>query len=54
MAGDEAILRREGDRLIIEPIVKQGLLAVLATLTPLRDCFPNAADGLLPAEDVAF
>lgn len=54
LAGDEAVLRREGDRLIIEPVVKTGLLAVLASLKPLRERFPDLDDGLLPAEDVAF
>lgn len=54
LAGDEAILRREGDRLIIEPVAKTGLLAVLATLKPLRERFPDPDDGLIPIEDVAF
>jgi len=32
LEGDEAILRKEGDRLIIEPIRKGRLLALLAPL----------------------
>jgi len=32
LPGDEAIMRKEGDRLIIEPVQPKSLLAVLATL----------------------
>lgn len=52
LAGDEAIMRRDGDRLIIEPVVKHGLLAVLATLKPLRETLADPDKGLLPVEDV--
>jgi len=31
LAGDEAIIRREGDRLIVEPVPAAGLLAVRVT-----------------------
>ena len=30
LEGKEAIMRREGDRLVLEPVRPQGLLAVLA------------------------
>lgn len=52
LAGDEAIIRREGDRLIIEPVAKQGLLAVLATLEPISETFADPDAALLPVEDV--
>src|SRR5665213_2375639 len=52
LAGDEATMRREGDRLIIEPLVRQGLLSVLATLKPLRETFADPDHGLLPVEEV--
>lgn len=35
LPGDEALIRKDGDRLIIEPIPKRSLLEVLATLEPL-------------------
>lgn len=54
LAGDEAIMRREGDRLIIEPVVKQGLLSVLATLKPLRETFADPDHGLLQVEEIKF
>ncbi|MDB5686264.1 MAG: SpoVT/AbrB-like protein [Rhizorhabdus sp.] len=37
LPGDDAIMRKEGDRLIIEPIAPKSLLAVLAELTPMID-----------------
>jgi antitoxin VapB len=43
-------MRKEGDRLIIEPAPPRSLLAVLATLEPLEETFPDIADP--PPEDV--
>ncbi len=48
--GEEAIMRKEGDRLIIEPTPPKSLLAVLATLAPLGDDFPPIGD--LPPDPV--
>ncbi len=50
LPGDEAIMRREGDRLIIEPAPPQSLLAVLETLVPIQEEFPPMPDR--PAEPV--
>ena len=36
LPGDEAIIRKEGNRLIVEPVARPTLLAVLATLEPLQ------------------
>jgi antitoxin VapB len=52
LPGEEAIMRRDGDRLIIEPVRKRGLVAVLKSLKPLDDTFPDVDDGLLPLPDV--
>ena len=53
LPGDEAILRREGDRLVIEPVPpKRNLLEILATLEPLDDDFANVDDGLPPLDDI--
>lgn len=38
--GQEAVLRKEAERLIIEPARQRSLLAVLATLAPLDEEFP--------------
>lgn len=52
LPGDEVIVRKEGDRLIVEPVKKPALLAVLSTLEPIDEDFPDVDEGLLPAEDV--
>jgi antitoxin VapB len=43
--GEEAIMRKEGDRLIIEPVPPKSLLAVLATLAPLQEDFPPIVES---------
>ncbi len=35
----EALIRKEGDRLVIEPVQKPSLLAYLTTLEPIEDDF---------------
>jgi len=44
LPGDDAILRKEGTRLIIEPARPQALLAWLDSLTPIYETFPEIAD----------
>jgi antitoxin VapB len=50
LPGHEAILRKEGSRLIVEPVAGPTLLAVLATLKPLDEEFPLIPR--LPSEPV--
>jgi antitoxin VapB len=50
LPGEDAIVRREGSRLIIEPAPPKSLLAVLASLPTLEDEFPPINDQ--PAEPV--
>ena len=52
LEGDEAIIHKEGDKLIIEPVRKGKLLALLATLEPLDEMLPDVDEGLLPLDDV--
>ena len=52
LEGDEAIIRREGDRLILEPIRKGGLLALLAGLKSLDETFPDIDETLPLLDDV--
>jgi antitoxin VapB len=40
----DAIIRKDGTRLIIEPAPPKSLLAVLATLAPLDEDFPPIHD----------
>ena len=44
LPGEEAILRKEGDRLVLEPVASQSLLALLATLQPIDEEFPPFPD----------
>jgi len=50
LPGEDAIIRKEGQRLIIEPAPPQSLRAVLAALQALDDDFPPIDDS--PAEPV--
>jgi antitoxin VapB len=52
LPGNEAILRKEGDRLIVEPVQRRSLLALLATWEPLEEDFPELEDR--PPEPVDF
>ena len=52
LPGEDAIIRKEGQRLIIEAAPPRSLLAVLATLPTLDEDFPPIED--LPAEPVDF
>ncbi|HEY0023352.1 MAG TPA: hypothetical protein VGB24_10595 [Longimicrobium sp.] len=50
LPGDEAILRKEGERLIIEAPPPPSLLALLATLEPIDEAFPPIPE--LPMDSV--
>lgn len=52
MKGNEAIIRKEGKRLIVEPLETEGLLSVLAGLEPLNETFPDVDNDLLPPDDI--
>jgi len=52
MPGEEAIMRRDGDRLVIEPVRKRSLLALLKTMKPFDGDFPEIDDPPLPAEKI--
>ncbi|WP_018946821.1 antitoxin [Thioalkalivibrio sp. AKL17] len=54
LEGDEAILRKEGDQLVLTPLKRKGLLAVLAELEPLDEPFPDVGKGLPPADNVSL
>jgi antitoxin VapB len=52
LPGDEAIMHRDGDRLVIEPVRKRGLIALLTTMEPLDEDFPEIEDRPPSAESV--
>lgn len=49
---DEATIHREGDRLIIEPIPRGRLLALLPSLEEIDEPFPDVDENLPPLDDV--
>ena len=50
LPGEEAVIRKDGQRLVIEPAPPRSLLALLATLPPLDEAFPPIEE--LPHEPV--
>ena len=51
---DEAVIHREGDNLIIQPLRKRRLLALLATLESLEDEFPDIDSDLTDNDDISL
>jgi len=52
LPGDEAIMHRDGDRLVIEPVRERGLVALLKAMKPLDEDFPEINDPVPPPENV--
>lgn len=50
LPGSTAVLRKEGERLVIEPPPKKSLREILETLEPIDEEFPEIDD--LPPEPV--
>lgn len=48
---DEVVMNRDGERLILEPVPRRGLLAYLATLAPLDVPFPDVDEDLEPLDE---
>jgi antitoxin VapB len=52
LPGDEAVMHRDGDRLVIEPVRKRGLIALLKTMKPPNEAFPEIDDAPTVPEQV--
>ena len=54
MPGTEGLMRKEGDKLIIEPVRRKSLAEVLDAMEPLaEEEWPDVTDdGLLPLDDI--
>lgn len=59
LPGKDALIHREGNKLIIEAIQPKhpkgsaaALLAVLATMESIDEEFPDVDEGLLPLDDI--
>ena len=48
LPGEAALMYRDGERLIMEPVRKKDLVALLATLEPIEEEFPDIDEGLQP------
>lgn len=53
LQGDEAIMYRDGDRLVIEPVGRRGLIALLQTMQPFDEDIPDIDDPV-PAPEQAL
>ena len=47
---NQAVKNRDGDRLLIEPARKRGLLALLKTMKPLNEDLPQIEDPPPPSQ----
>jgi len=54
MDADEALIRREGDAIILEPIARSSLATWLESLTPLDFTLPEIDDPPAEEDPVAF
>jgi antitoxin VapB len=52
LPGDEAIMHRDGERLVIEPVRKPGLVALLQSMKPLAADRPEINDPVPAPERV--
>jgi antitoxin VapB len=52
LSGTEATIRRDGNRLVIEPVDGTSLLGLLATWEPLDGDFPEVTDSKPDAVDL--
>ena len=50
LPGDKAIMHRDGERLVIEPVRKRGLVALLKSMKPIDEHFPEVDDPVPPQE----
>lgn len=51
--GVEAIMRKEGDRLIIEPVSTNQFAKLLSSWEPIEEAFPDIDDFDVPLDDPA-
>ena len=52
LPGERVTIRRDGDRLIIEPVQKPGLLGLLASWESCKEGFPAIEDTPANPEDI--
>ena len=50
LPGEEAVMRKEGERLVVEPLPRKSLIELLRTLKPIEEELPPIEE--LPYEEV--
>ena len=50
LPGDRVAIRRDGERLILEPVRPRGLVGLLSSWEPMDEALPDIADPPPPAE----
>ena len=48
----DAVMRKEGSKIIIEPVAPLGLIALLASFSPMPDQFPDIDKTLTKLDDI--
>jgi len=52
LEGNEAIIRKDGSKLVIEPVPKKSLLELLSSWESMAEDFPEVQDYPVEAEDI--
>ena len=52
LPGEDALMRRDGEKLIIEPSPPKSLLVLLAALEPIEEDFPEFGDPIPDVVDL--
>jgi antitoxin VapB len=52
LPGNEAVMIKDKERLIIKPVKRPSLLSLLETLEPIDDDFPETDNDLIPLDDI--
>jgi antitoxin VapB len=51
LPGDRALIYRRGDHIVIAPLRKRNLLALLDAMEPFDEDFPDIDSSLMPANN---
>jgi antitoxin VapB len=54
LSGTKVLLRKEGNRLIVDSIPPGSLLSLLTTLEDIADDFADIDEGLLPLDEIVL
>lgn len=52
LEGDESIVRKEGESLIVEPLRKRRFMTLLRSLAPMAESLPGVDEDLPPLDEI--